>query len=177
MSHKALRKFLTRVYKQFPYFFENVKVLDIGSLDINGNNRRYFKNSFYVGIDLGIGKNVDVVSLGHQFSARILFDVVISTECFEHDFYYRETILNAVNLLRAGGMFLFTCASTGRKVHGVSTNGKVAKDSPFSFWKDYYKNLTEEDIREVLDCSIFSSFYFEYYEEHSDLYFYGIKNV
>jgi hypothetical protein len=175
MSHKAQKDFLLRIKSKFPYFFKGVKVLDIGSLDINGNNRFLFEESLYIGVDVGPGKNVDVVCPGHLFTSKFLFDVVISTECFEHDIHYKETILNAVSLTKPGGIFLFTCASTGRKVHGTSTKG--LKDNPFLPWSDYYKNLTEEDVREVLDCSKFSEFYFEYYQPHRDLYFYGIKNV
>ena len=40
-------------------------VLDIGSLDVNGNNRCHFiEPREYVGVDVGPGANVDVVSLG-----------------------------------------------------------------------------------------------------------------
>jgi hypothetical protein len=43
-------------------------------------------------------------------------------------------------------------------------------------WSDYYKNLTEEDVREVLDVEkLFSEFKFIYEPSHKDLYFWGIK--
>ena len=41
---------------------------------------------------------------------------------------------------------------------------------------DYYKNITEEDIRAVIHVDdIFSSYEFEVEENHCDLYFWGIK--
>ena len=41
---------------------------------------------------------------------------------------------------------------------------------------DYYKNITEDDVREAIDVDdIFSSYEFEVEENHCDLYFWGIK--
>jgi hypothetical protein len=43
-------------------------------------------------------------------------------------------------------------------------------------WSDYYKNLTESDIREVIDIeSHFSELLFQYNGGSYDLYFWGIK--
>lgn len=175
MAHLAQMNFFLKVKQKFPQYFKNVSVLDIGSLDINGNNRYLFENYSYIGIDLGVGNNVDVVSLGHEYKSDNLFDVVISSECFEHDSHYNLTILNAISLTKSNGLFTFTCASTGRPEHGTSRT--TPKDSPFShlIFSDYYKNLTEADIREFLNCDeIFKDYCFEFLEG-SDLYFYGIK--
>ena len=114
MAHQAQQDFLISVKNQFPDKFNNCKVLDIGSLDINGNNRYLFENYDYTGVDIGAGPNVDVVCKGHEFKSDTQFDIVISTECFEHDIFYKETILNAINLTKSGGLFVFTCASKGR---------------------------------------------------------------
>ncbi len=178
MSHKQQQDYCLKIKNKFPDFFRNKKVLDCGSLDINGNNRFLFENCEYTGIDIGEGKNVDMVSLIHEFNAEDnSFDFIISTECFEHDMYYEKSLLNISRLLRPGGMFLFTCATTGRPEHGTRRTSK--KDSPLleGIWSDYYKNLTEYDIRCVLNIeSIFSEFEFEIDEEHKDLFFYGVKN-
>jgi hypothetical protein len=41
---------------------------------------------------------------------------------------------------------------------------------------DYYKNLTEIDIRKCIDIdNIFSEYEFEVEYNHCDLYFWGIK--
>ena len=84
-----------------------------------------------------------------------------------------------VKLLRSGGLMIFTCASTGREEHG--TLRSRPEDAPFlpgvdEKWGNYYKNLTEDDIRECIDIdSIFSDYKFEVETNHFDLYFYGIK--
>jgi hypothetical protein len=87
----------------FPEYFNNVNVCDIGSLDINGNNHYLFENYAYVGVDVGRGKNVNVVCKGHEYKPidGSQYDIVISTECFEHDMYWNRTMMNAIeNLLR-----------------------------------------------------------------------------
>lgn len=172
MAHKEQREFLTKIRDMFPDTFNNCSVLDIGSLDINGNNRYLFSNYTYTGIDIGPGPNVDIVCAGHKFRPDHLFDIVISSECFEHDRFYKETLINAVNLLKSGGMLLFTCATTGRHEHGTSRS--APSSSPFT--NDYYKNLTEEDIRQAIDIeNIFIEYAFDGNSKMHDLYFYGIK--
>jgi len=181
MAHKAQIDFFNRVKEKFPNYFNNVSVLDIGSMDLNGNNRFLFKNYSYIGVDLMIGNNVDVVSKGHEYNPNVLFDVVISSECFEHDMYYKETILNCVRLTKPKGLFTFSCASTGRLEHGTSRCHAWASPISHVIFNEHYKNLTETDIREFLNCDeMFSEYYFEYNPNgpspnEGDLYFWGIK--
>ena len=178
MAHIQQQDFFKRLKNKFPERFTNCTVLDIGSLDINGNNRFLFENYEYIGIDVGNGPNVDVVCKGHEYNTNKKFDIVISSECFEHDMFYTETIINCVNLTKSNGMFTFTCASTGRAEHGTRRMGP--QDAPllqdYDNWGDYYKNLTEEDIRKVINVDdTFSEYYFEYNAGSYDLYFWGIK--
>jgi len=177
MAHIEQQDFLTHVRDKFPNMFENCRVLDIGSLDINGNNRYLFTNYEYVGLDIGWGNNVDVVCRGHEYNDDKLFDVVVSSECFEHDEFWELTIKNAIRLLKPNGMFLFTCATIGRPEHGTQRTSPT--DSPFTsnLVNDYYKNLNQEDIRRVLD---FDDIFLEYSFQSrltwpQDLYFWGIK--
>lgn len=175
MAHQEQIDFCTSVKALYPKHFKGVKVLDIGSLDINGNNRYLFDNCDYTGIDIGEGKNVDVVCSGHEFKSDTQFDVIISTECFEHDKHYEETLRNAYDLLKCGGLLLFSCAAPGRPEHGTTRTSP--KDSPFT--TDYYKNLGIDDIYEVFNNMMVTKFT----EHHisvrdtfpQDLYFYGIK--
>lgn len=180
MAHLQQQQFCNSVKNRFPDFFHGAFVLDVGSLDINGNNQYLFQGGNYIGVDVAIGNNVDVVSKGHGLMLPdATFDVVISTECFEHDQYYIDTIRNIVRMLKPGGMFLFTCATTGRPEHG--TRRTTPHDAPllqsFEEWSDYYKNLTEEDIREAIDVeNVFSCYEFSIGMETQDLYFFGIKS-
>jgi hypothetical protein len=170
------------VKEMFPEYFRNVDVCDIGSLDINGNNHFLFEKYTYIGVDVGRGKNVNIVSKGHEFVPPngFKFDVVISTECFEHDMYWDKTILNVCeNLLDENGLFLFSCATTGRHEHGTRRTSPV--DSPFTAetdsWSDYYMNLTAEDVKSKIDLDkYFKIYHFYTNDETHDLYFWGIKH-
>ena len=67
-------------------FNKNVHILEIGSLDVNGNTRSLFNFSEkYTGIDLIKGPNVDIIMDGSKIDQlNEKFDLVISCECFEH---------------------------------------------------------------------------------------------
>ena len=180
MAHGQQHDFYQRVKSKHPRFFRDVKVLDIGSLDINGTTKDLFEHPYYyVGVDLAAGKNVDVICPGHLYDSGFQFDVVTSSECFEHDMYYARTLSNMVRLLRPGGLMAFTCATEGRPEHG--TTRTTPSDAPLlatidEKWSNYYKNLNEDDIRSVIDINnTFSDFEFEIGWEHNDLYFWGIK--
>jgi SAM-dependent methyltransferase len=179
MAHQQQRDFCHSVKKKFPNFFIEKLVLDIGSLDINGNNQYLFENSGYIGIDLLPGKNVDFCCSGHQLNLPdASFDVVISTECFEHDPNYSETIKNMYRMLKPGGLFIFSCATTGRPEHG--TRRSTPEDAPLiqglGEWADYYKNLTQNDIEDIFDITEnFESYDFSVQSETFDLYFWGVK--
>jgi len=181
MAHPAQQNFCKKIKEKFPQYFINKKVLDIGSLDINGNNRFLFTNCNYIGLDVGEGKNVDIVSVGHLYDApNEYFDTIISTEVFEHDMFYEETIQNIMRMLKPNGSFIFTCASTGRAEHGTIKSGgewaapllrEISED-----WSNYYKNLTEEDIKKIENFkSNFPDGIFEYNSQECDLYFFGVK--
>lgn len=178
MAHIQQIEYCTNVQNKFPEKFKNVSVIDIGSLDINGNNRYLFTNPIYTGIDLAPGNNVDVISKGHEYKPGHKVDFVISTECLEHDKMWKETLKNCIDLLHSGGMLLVTCATTGRPEHGTSRSN-TDWASPFTtmeWGEEYYKNLTESDFREVFNPDdIFSIFEFSTNTISKDLYFYGIK--
>lgn len=178
MAHEAQAQFIRSVKDELPDFFNGTKVLEIGSLNINGTVRQFFDSPrLYIGLDVAEGPGVDVVSLGHEYDTEELFDCVISCECMEHNPYWRETFLNMVRLCRPGGMVLMTCATTGRAEHGTSRS--LPQDSPLTVaagW-DYYRNLTGEDFElEIPEFdNLFSLWTFQNNPQACDLYFVGIK--
>lgn len=176
MSHYSQRQFFRRVRRRFPQFFDGVSVVDLGSLYINGDCRQFFTNYTYVGVDVGPGYNVDVVSLAHEYKPEKQFDVVVSAEMLEHDPYYKQSLLNMVELVRPGGLVAFSCASMNRPEHGTANASPWVNPLGSKEFNNYYKNLREEDIREVLDCDkIFSEYEISYSPYKWDLYFWGIK--
>jgi len=177
--HPEARDFTLSVKSQFPTFFEGKRVLDVGSGDINGNNRFLFQNCEYHGNDVVSAPNVTIVSKTSdlQFEAGS-FDTIISTECFEHDPEYQDSFRKILYMLKPGGLFTFTCASTGRPEHGTrrtSPHDSYGTIGNIDGWTDYYKNLTFEDVVECIDINVFSSFRHSYNPVTCDLYFWGIK--
>lgn len=177
MAHPEQQNFILSVKQLFPSNFSDVRVLDVGSLDINGNNRIFFDSTcHYLGLDIGFGKNVDVVCRCHEFKDTHGFDTIISTECFEHDEFWTESIKNIINLLKSDGLFVFSCAADGRQEHG--TQRTSPQDSPFTCAiNDYYHNLSKEEFEEKIEPKkYFSKFSIEQIKTWpQDLYFWGIK--
>jgi hypothetical protein len=60
--HPEARDFTLFVKQILSYFFINKRVLDVGSGDINGNNRFLFENCEYNGNDVIQATNVTIVS-------------------------------------------------------------------------------------------------------------------
>jgi SAM-dependent methyltransferase len=180
MCHLEQLVFFKRLTLQFPQYFTDTKVLEVGSLDINGSIRQFFDAKEYIGIDVGGGAGVDVICEGQDFDyPDEYFDVSISSECFEHNPFWLETFFNMVRMTKSDGLVSFSCASDGRKEHGTfrsepsSSPLTVAKGG--EYW-NYYRNLNENDFTSSIDLdSIFKQYSFKYNSKAFDLYFYGIK--
>jgi len=178
--HGQARDFTVFVKQILGNYFINKRVLDVGSGDINGNNRFLFENCEYDGNDVIQANNVTIVSKTKDLPfTDNTFDTIISTECFEHDPEYKESFIKIYNMLKPDGLFCFTCASTNRGEHG--TRKTTPHDSYGTIgnlldMSDYYKNLTEIDLNDVLSLNVLFSVWDTYYNNISkDLYFLGIK--
>ena len=177
MAHREQQEFIRFVRDRFPFFFRDQKVVEIGSLDINGSVRGFFQGGFYVGVDVGPGPGVDVVCEGQNYpGADASFDVVISCECMEHNPHWKETWHNMLRLCRPGGLVIMTCATTGRPEHG--TTRTTPHDSPLTVGKgwDYYLNLTEEDFVGATPEGAFRESGYSANPRSKDLYFWGIRS-
>jgi SAM-dependent methyltransferase len=178
MSHPAQMSFVDSVKNMYPNNFKNIKVLEVGSMDINGTVRVFFENCDYIGLDIAEGKCVDFVCEGNNYNAPDnTFDTVISCECFEHNKFWKETFQNMHRMCKASGLVVMTCASSGRPEHGTSRTTKFeSATSRYDGWEDYYMNLTEEDFMKNFNIvDMFSHFKFIFNSSARDLYFYGIK--
>lgn len=163
-----------------PDHFSGVRVLEVGSLDINGSVRPMFTRCQYIGLDVVPGPGVDVVCPAHQFQAEWhSFDTIISCESLEHDPHWRETLGHVVRLLRPGGLFVMTCASGTRAEHGTRrTSPGDSGSSVLDGWGDYYRNMNPEDIREVIDLdALFPGHLLQQVRCGLDMQFRGIKRV
>lgn len=178
--HPEAKIFVEFVKNYFPEFFNNKIVLDVGSGDINGNNKYLFTNCDYNGNDVIEAKNVTIVSKTKDLPFNNqYFDTIISTECFEHDPTYEQSLVKIYDMLKENGLFVFSCAGFGRPEHGTrktTPNCSYGTIHNMTDMQDYYKNLTIKDINNVLDLNEkFISWNSYYNLKSKDLYFIGIK--
>lgn len=174
MSHQAQLDFVKRVKETYPQFFTNQKVLEVGSLNINGSVRQFFSGCDYLGVDIGQGRDVDLVCPGEDLGfPDDTFDVSCSCECFEHNPNWALTFLNMVRMTKPRGLVFFSCATTGRPEHG--TKRTSPEDAPFC--GEYYKNLTEQDFTNLGLDKFFQTHSFTTCDHSHDLYFVGVKNA
>lgn len=169
--------FYVNAIKQFlPEYFEAKKVLEIGSLNLNGSIRQFFQACDYTGLDVGEGRDVDVVCYGEDYGAPAAsFDMVVSCEAMEHNPGWRPTWLNMLRLAKPDGIVLMTCATTGRRQHG--TEEYLPADSPLTVERkqNYYRNLVAEDFQALAQLDS----WFPVHGFHTDfachdLYFFGV---
>lgn len=178
MSHTSQVNFVRELKEKYPNKFDSVKMLEVGSLNINGTIRDFFQGGEYIGYDVGAGKGVDVVYDGLNFNeADNTLDTAGSCNCFEHNPNWVSNFRDMHRMLKPGGLLFISVPTTGNPVHG--THSDKPEDSPLTISKgwDYYKNLTEQDFTDNFDLGVmFSSYEFKViHDPHHDLYFYGFK--
>lgn len=178
MAHREQSEFFTAVRSHCPEAFERARVLEVGSLDINGSVRELFTQCEYTGVDLQLGPGVDLARQAQlvEFPSGH-FDTTISAECLEHNPFWRETIANMLRMTRPGGLVLISCATTGRLEHGTTRTNPDA--SPFTSaenW-DYYENLTAGDIDAAVNLPGWLADWGSWVNFVSrDLYFVGVRH-
>src|SRR3990167_9908795 len=108
--HAASHEVMRRMVKEHLDKGKNLKVLDVGSLDVNGTYRDLFVSWDYTGLDLAEGSNVTVVarSAYDWGLPDESFDVVVSGNVIEHVqapwLWFKE----ASRVLKKGGLLLVT---------------------------------------------------------------------
>lgn len=176
IMHAEANDFIAQVKRELPQYFTGKRVLEVGSLDINGSVRGYFEDCQYTGIDLAEGRGVDVVSQAHEFVQAHAYDVVISSEMLEHDEYWIDSLNAMYNNLRPGGLMVLTCAGPQRPEHGTARTND-AYSSPFTADSNYYRNISVEDFSGVLPMDLWSDAELGYGRGGEDLYFRGVKRA
>lgn len=160
--HEAVKQFIRNLRNKYPEVFENKKVLEFGSLNINGSVREFFKDCDYTGVDMTPGKDVDYVCRAHEFNSRDeRYDVVISCEMLEHDSKHDMSIMTMQRVLKPGGMLIITCANHKRKPHNLDCGD------------GFYVRIRTHLILESIIMFEFEKFYIE--DVGEDIYVWGLK--
>jgi hypothetical protein len=115
------------------------KILDLGGQNVNGTVHDWFTHPKTTITTLDL-QRADIIADVTSWTPDRFFDIVISTELFEHIRGWRSAIRTAA---AAGDILLATCASTRRPPHGMTGEARV----PAGEW---YGNVDPEDLREVL---------------------------
>lgn len=170
MAHPEQQEFFRNIRARFPDEFKGVKVIDCGSLDVNGSLRSLFDSVEYIGVDIAAGRGVDIVSKIHELSFKEVFDVVVSGEMLEHDEYWRDSLRKMYDMCKSGGLIIISAAGEGRPEHGTTRTGAHWGTS-----HDYYKNILESDIEEVFKKEEFSLYEISHERQHCDIFFVGRK--
>lgn len=108
------KRFFDRYAESFSN--DNVKVIDIGSQDVNGSLREVTPAHFaYIGVDMVAGKGVDMV-VDDPYNLPLeaeSVDVVICSSCFEHSEMFWLLFLEVMRILKPTGLFYLNVPSNG----------------------------------------------------------------
>lgn len=115
------------------------KVLEVGSLNVNGSIRDIVPID--TGIDFREGEGVDFVCRAEHLADHFIpnhFDSVVSTETLEHIEHWKEALTAISRVVKPGGWWVFTMASMRKGLHNY----------PNDYWR-----FTEEQLQTIFPGS------------------------
>jgi SAM-dependent methyltransferase len=115
MHHSAM-EYGRLFFSQYTKENSNLKIVDIGSQDVNGSLRSVtLKGNDFIGVDFVEGKGVDVIindPYNLPFSNDSV-DVVVCSSCFEHSEFFWLLFNDIIRILKPGGLFYLNVPSNG----------------------------------------------------------------
>lgn len=143
------------------------QIMDVGGADVNGSVRGYFPLAAFTGLDIEAAPGVQIVADAADYRLEKHspgYDVVISTELFEHAQRWREIIESMAKMLDEEGpqLLIATCASDGRPPHGARGEWGVPAGQ-------FYGNVSPGDLEFELGLW-FKEVYVEYQASPGDAY-------
>lgn len=177
--HPECFEFVKEVKDRFPRYFEDMRVLEIGSRDINGSVRSLFSRCDYVGLDFAAGPGVDIVSLAHEYDPGGLdpgglFDVCLSVNTLEHDPYARLTADRMIKSLHTGGLLIVQAPSEEWPEHGTLT----ARGVEYGPDPEFYRPVTPATLRALFPPALFCQARYTQswrLDGRSEVFLWGIK--
>tara|TARA_R110000868_G_scaffold78514_1_gene224001 strand:+ start:838 stop:1332 length:495 start_codon:yes stop_codon:yes gene_type:complete len=145
------------------------RVLEIGSLDINGSPRGLVLEADWYGIDLQAGAAVDEIADAAEWRSDRRFDLVICAEVLEHTPAVEDILATASLHLESGGRLILTCATDGREPHSAVDGGRVRPD-------EFYENVGPEYLLYCARLAGFEPIRFETHHDRGDLYLLAVKH-
>lgn len=153
--HPDVFTWVNYAYKKNIEKNKKIKILEFGSLDINGSIRALLQeySDLYIGVDMQDGPGVDIVYNAKDYKSDILFDLIVCCEVFEHTSEWPDIIDNSYNLLVDNGVFIATMAGQGRFEHSAIDGGPKRPE-------EYYANVMASELESRL--KIFSKYELDY---------------
>lgn len=159
--------------KNYVPFNEKVRVLDVGSYDLNGDIKAIinkYPNVEYIGLDMVEGPNVDYVPNDPYVWDKLedgSFDFIISGSCFEHIEYPWLTIKEIERVLKNKG-FVFILAPNTIREHRYPTDCyRYYSDGLIALANWANLNVVEASISGVPKSSTSEYWYAEGYNDSS----------
>lgn len=138
------------------------KVLEVGSLDVNGNVKEYVTFKNYIGTDMREGRNVEIVINGHNLTDKFekeSFDLVICFDTFEHDDKFWLTLEQMKKVLKTGGYLIIGAPGRNCPQHDHPNDYWRFMPSSFEFFfedmEDTYLEKQTDDQSHIFEDEIY----------------------
>lgn len=125
-----------------------LRVVEIGSRDVNGSVRPIFAGHEYTGVDRASGPGVDVVGDGATFGEAGAYDLGLCCETLEHAANAADIVANLCRIVRPGGLLIVTCATDPRAPHS-GVDGGPLRDG------EHYANVPPACLLHWLDGCVY----------------------
>jgi len=143
--HKSTLKRMTEFVEKYLKTDGNLKILDVGSYDVNGTYKPLFENPNwqYFGLDIEAGPNVDiVVNQDYEWNIKEEYDIVISGQTLEHVKDMHKFMRTIYKTIKPGGLICIIAPT-------ISDEGEsfIEHKYPIDCWRimpDGMKFLLEE---------------------------------
>lgn len=124
--------------------WRGAKVLEVGSMDVNGSPRGNFLGTEYIGIDIRPGNGVDLVMAAEELPEKFgpeHFDRVLMCETLEHCENWKDALRGAWRVLKVGGVMCITTPTIKKGRHNY----------PSDYWRwtleEYRRIFAKQNIR------------------------------
>lgn len=132
---------------------KKLKIVEIGSLDVNGSIRSYAPlSSEYTGLDFTAGKSVDIVLKdAYHFPLPDNYaDAVVTSSCFEHSQFFWLSFMEGLRILKPSGVMYVNAPSNGW-YHTYPTDN-------WRFYPDASKALADYANTQGIKVAVLESF-------------------
>lgn len=144
--HEAAYQYVAKAVARYGPF---ERVIEVGGRDVNGSVRGLFDCDRYWSVDIEDGPGVDEIADFGTLKVRGDWDCVVCCEVLEHAPSALQLIANAGRALKRTGVFIMTCAGTGRPQHSAIDGGYLRPG-------EFYRNVTESQLDEWLESAGFT---------------------